>query len=398
LRRNRPASRIRFTVRAPEAGPQRLASIDLLRGLAMVVMALDHARDFFGTSGWDPTFAASGAATFVTRWITHFCAPVFVFLAGTSAALALSQGKPKAELSRFLLSRGAWLAALDLVVVSYVWFFRFGKPFVTDVLWAIGWSMIVLALLVRLPAWVATWFGLVLVAAHNALDAVRGDSLGWASGLWKVLHESTVVHLPFGADWFVGYPLIPWLGVMALGYALGSLMTGRAVSRRRDLALLGAATTGAFIALRAINGYGDPAPWTAGANALQTAFSFVSCHKYPPSLLFLLMTLGPALLALAALDGARPRPGNPLLVFGRVPLFFYVLHLFVLHLAAGLTFLPRLGAAAFHVDPDAPPAGFGLSLPGVYRVWAVAVVSLYWPCRWFGGVKRRRPGGWISYL
>jgi len=384
--------------RARRPAPARLDSVDLLRGVVIVVMALDHARDFFGTSGWDPSFATSSAPTFLTRWVTHFCAPVFVLLAGAGAGISLQRGKPKRELAWFLLTRGAWLALVDVTVISFSWFFRIGNPWVTDVMWAIGWSMIVLAGLVYLPVWATTALGALLVAGHNVVDGIHADALGSASWLWKILHEQGIITFPSRATWFVGYPLVPWIGVTALGYSLGFLLTMEPARRRRQLIVLGITVVVTFVVLRAADVYGDPQRWAPGGTLLQTIFSFVACHKYPPSLLFLAMTLGPALLALAALDRVRASPSNPLLVFGRVPLFFYVIHLYLIHFAAGLWFYPRLGMAAFHVDPDAPPPGFGVPLAAVYVVWAAAVALMYPPCRWFAGVKQRRRSAWLSYF
>lgn len=375
---------------------RRLDSVDLLRGIVMVVMTLDHARAFFGTSGWDPAFTEADAATFLTRWITHFCAPVFVLLAGTGASLSVRRGKPKRELAYFLLTRGAWLAVLDLTLVSFAWFFRVGAPLVSDVLWVIGLSMMVLALLIDLPVWFTAIFGLVLVTGHNALDGLHASAFGAASWVWTLLHEQAVIHLPWG-DWFVGYPLIPWVGVMALGYVLGFNLAGDAGNRRR-LVGFGGCMLIAFVILRATNLYGDPHPWASDASFVKSAFSFISCEKYPPSLLYLLMTLGTALLALVALDRVRVSPRNPLVVFGRVPLFYYVVHLYVIHLAAGLVFVHRLGSSAFHVDPDAPPRGFGVSLGVVYLVWAGTVLAMYPLCCWFAGLKQRRQSVWLSYL
>jgi uncharacterized membrane protein len=378
-------------------GP-RLDSVDLLRGIVMVVMALDHVRAFFGTSGWDPGFATVSAPTFLTRWITHFCAPVFVLLAGTGGALSLGRGRSRPELARFLFTRGAWLALLDVTLVSFAWFFRIGEPWVSDVMWAIGWSMIVLAALVRVPLRAVVILGLVLVVGHNALDNVHAEWLGGASWIWTVLHEQGLIRLPWGGHWFVGYPLVPWVGVMVLGYALGFTLSDEPGRRRLRLVFLGGGMIAAFVLLRAVNLYGDPRPWSAGDSFWMSAFSFMSCHKYPPSLLYLLMTLGPALLALAALDRVHPSERNPLLVFGRVPLFYYVVHLYLIHLAAALVFLPRLGGAAFHVDPDTPPAGFGVSLGPIYLIWAGAVIAMYPLCRWFAGVKKSRRSAWLSYL
>lgn len=383
---------------AEEPRGSRLESVDLLRGIVMVLMALDHVRAFFGTSGWDPAFDTVSAATFLTRWVTHFCAPVFVLLAGTGAALSLGRGRSRPELARFLLTRGAWLALLDVTLVSFSWFFRIGRPWVSDVMWAIGWSMMVLAALVRIPTRVVVILGLALVAGHNALDGIHAASFGSMSWIWKVLHEQGMIRLPWGDEWFVGYPLLPWVGVMALGYALGFTLTLEPAQRRRRLVLLGGGMIAAFVVLRAVNLYGDPLPWSRGASFRMSVFSFVNCHKYPPSLLYLLMTLGPAMLALAALDRVHVSQRNPLLVFGRVPLFYYVVHLYLIHLAAGLAFLPNLGRAAFHVDPDSPPAGFGVSLGLVYVIWFGAVLVMYPLCRWFVTVKKNRRSAWLSYL
>jgi uncharacterized membrane protein len=384
--------------RAQVSRGSRLDAVDLLRGIAMVVMALDHVRAFFGTSGWDPGFATTSAATFLTRWITHFCAPVFVLLAGTGAALSLDRGRSRPELAWFLLTRGAWLALLDVTLVSFAWFFRVGKPWVSDVMWVIGWSMIALAALVHVSPRVVAVFGVALVAGHNALDNLHASSFGVAGWIWTILHEQGVIRLPWGDDWFVGYPLLPWVGVMALGYALGFTLTHEPAERRWRLVLVGGGMIVAFVTLRAVNLYGDPLPWARSSSFWMSAFSFLSCHKYPPSLLYLLMTLGPAVLALAALDRVHTSQGNLLLVFGRVPLFYYVVHLYLIHLAAGLVFLPRFGAAAFHVDPDSPPAGFGMSLGLVYLIWAGAVFAMYPLCRWFSAVKKGERSAWLSYL
>jgi len=364
----------------------------------MVMMALDHARAFFGTSGWDPGFATTSAPTFLTRWITHFCAPVFVLLAGTGASLSLGRGRSKGELARFLLTRGAWLVLLDVTAVSFAWLFRVGAPLVTDVLWVIGWSMIVLAALIRLPLRLTLILGVLLVIGHNALDGVHAASFGPVSWIWTVLHEQGLIRLPGDGEWFVGYPLLPWVGVMALGYGLGFLLADEPARCRQRLVLLGGCMVAAFVVIRGVNVYGDPHPWSQQASLATSAFAFVSCTKYPPSLLFLLMTIGPALLALAALDQVRPRPSHPLLVFGRVPLFYYIVHLYLIHLAAGLAFLPQMGAAAFHVNPDVPPAGFGVTLAGVYVVWVATVLALYPLCRWFDGLKQGRRRARLSYL
>jgi uncharacterized membrane protein len=368
----------------------------MLRGIVMILMALDHTRAFFGTSGWDPDFATADATTSFTRWVSHFCAPVFVLLAGVAASLALGRGRSKSALARFLVTRGAWIALLDVTLISFAWFFRVGAPFVSDVMWVIGWSMIVLAGLVWLPVRLTAIVGVTLIVGHNALDGIHAGSFGSAGWSWTLLHEQGMIRSPFG-NWFVGYPFLPWVGVMALGYSLGFILANEP-QRRRYLALLGGSMVIGFLVLRGLNVYGDPKPWVRNGSMAMSVLSFVNCQKYPPSLLYLLMTLGPALLVLALLDPVRVSPTNPLLIFGRVPLFFYVVHLYLIHLAAGLIFLPRFGAAAFHVDPDAPPAGFGVTLGVIHLLWIGIVLAIYPLCRWFAGVKQRHRNSWLSYL
>lgn len=378
--------------------PPRVHAIDALRGVVMIIMALDHTRAFWGASGWDPEPGNSTAGTFITRWITHFCAPVFVLLAGTSAALSLAGARSEGSLAAFLIKRGLWLALLDLTVVSFAWFFRVGEPFVTDVMWVIGWSMVILAALIRLPALAIAIFGLVLVAGHNGFDRIGASSFGPQAWIWNLVHEPGLIPLWGEQVWWVGYPLVPWVGVMALGYGLGRLLPVDPQRRRRMLVAVGAALVAVFIVLRATNLYGDPRPWSKGPDWVSTMLSFVNCEKYPPSLLYLLMTIGPAMLGLAALDRMKDQPPNFLLVLGRVPLFFYVIHLYLIHAAAALYFAPRFGPAAFHVDPDSPPAGFGVPLAGVYAAWISLVIAIYPICAWFDRVKRGRRSAWLTYL
>src|SRR2546423_2319038 len=320
---------------------QRLDSVDLLRGLVMVIMALDHVRDYFHSDAllFDPTdLSKTNVALFFTRWVTHFCAPVFVFLAGTGAFLSASRGKTRAELSRFLLTRGLWLILLELTVVNLGWSFSFGTQFVVQVIWAIGVSMIVLALLVYLPVWAITAFGVLMIATHNLLDPVQARSLGAFSGLWATLHSRELTETYGGIRVFTMYPLVPWIGVMAAGYGFGQLYLLERERRRRLMLRLGLGLTLLFIILRAINIYGDPHPWTVQNSAVYTFLSFINCEKYPPSLLFLLMTLGPAIIALALFErfNREPVPGllQPLVVFGRVPLFFYIIHIPLIHALA----------------------------------------------------------------
>ncbi|WP_394830332.1 heparan-alpha-glucosaminide N-acetyltransferase domain-containing protein [Pendulispora rubella] len=359
---------------------ERIESVDLLRGIVMAIMTLDHVRDFFSGAQFGPMdLDHTTSAWFATRWITHFCAPVFVFLAGTGAYLSR---RPKPELAKFLVTRGLWLVFLEIAFIRLWWPFSGGV--VLQVIWALGWSMVAMAALVFLPLRALAVFALAMIGLHNALDGVHAEALGPFKALWMVAHESGAFSM-FGATQIdVGYPLVPWIGVMAAGYAFGALLQGEVAERRRRIAWLGAAVVLLFIVLRAANVYGDPQPWSVQPRgALFTFLSFLKCSKYPPSLLYLAMTLGPALLALSALDRpglARASVARPFLVLGRVPLFFYLLHLPLLHGAARLV------------------GQNGYDLGTLYVVWIAVLALLYGPCHWFAGVKRRNRSAWLSYL
>lgn len=382
------------------AARPRLQSIDLLRGLIMIVMALDHARDFFGATGQNPRDIAE-PALFVTRWVTHFCAPVFIFLSGISAWLYGSRGRSTGELSRFLLTRGVWLVLLEFTLVRLGWRFTLDLDvFVIQVIFAIGASMVVLAALVYLPRWAIATIGLAMIAGHNLFDGVRPADLGPVWWVWNVLHQQGPLNFGPHLMVYVFYPLIPWIGVMAVGYALGPLFRREPAERVQWLVMLGFVVTVGFAILRATNLYGDPAPWAVHNGALATLLSFINCEKYPPSLLYLMMTLGPALLLLAAFERARGPLANAITTYGQVPLFFYVTHLFVLHgLAVALEWM-RTGDVSwmFGLMALQKPAGYGLGLPGIYAMWLVAVVLLYPFCRWFASLKQRRTEWWWSYL
>jgi uncharacterized membrane protein len=380
----------------------RLTSIDALRGLVMIVMALDHVRDFFGAPGISPTdLSQTTLPLFLTRWVTHICAPTFFLLTGTGAFLARDR-KPVSELSRFLLTRGAWLILLELTVIRC-----FGYQFNVDyqvtmllVIWALGWAMIVLAALVWLPTPLVLGFGVVMIVGHNLLDGIRS-----AHPLWVILHGPGVVVNRPGFVVFASYTLVPWVGVTAVGYALGQIFRWDRERRRAFLLRSGLTLTAAFVALRAFNVYGDPIPWSPQPSTALTVVSFLNATKYPPSLVFLLMTLGPALVALYLLDPGTPRILQPALVFGRVPLFYYILHFSVVHLLAVLVSCAQNGAAHWMFEspdlgsyPFTPPPGWGVSLPVIYLLWMLVVVLLYPACRWFASVKYRRRDGWLSYL
>jgi len=396
----------------PPPRPARNDALDLLRGLVMVLMALDHARDFFTNHPGDPTLslATTTPALFFTRWVTHFCAPVFVFLAGVGASLGAQRGKSRGALARFLVTRGLWLLVVEVTLVRWGWLFQLGFHLVVlQVIWTLGMCMIVLAGLVWLPTRAVGVFGLALVLGHDLLDGIHAADLGRASWLWTLLHERGFL-FPAGHVVNVVYPLVPWPGVMALGYACGGVLARPEAERRRLLVRVGGALVLAFVVLRALNHYADPHAWTPQRTPLLTALSFLACTKYPPSLDYLLMTLGPALVLLGLVDGRTSSSGAParwsrvLVTFGRVPFFFYVLHVPLLHagaVVAGAAVHGALGARLFAgklLSSDADVARLGFSLPIVYLAWALALVVLYPACRWFAGVKARRRDAWLSYL
>jgi uncharacterized membrane protein len=371
--------------------PERDASIDLLRGIVMILMVLDHARDFFSPTAFAPVDPdKTTVALFATRWITHFCAPVFVFLAGTSAWLhQRNRALDSRELSRFLAVRGLWLVALELLVVNPSWNFSIGAFAFLQVIWAIGVAMLVLAVLVRGPRWLPLAFGLLLVLGHDLLDPVAPATFGSLEWAWRVLHVQSFIELGPDAGIFIAYPLIPWVGVIALGYALGPWIAG---DRRRNAVLIGAgvAMLALFVALRLPNVYGDPVEWTSDPRGpLWTFLRVMNVSKYPPSLLYLLATLGPAAIALALLSRVRGAWSTPVATFGRVPLFFYLLHLPLLHLGAVIwahaAFGRGMGGA------DGPPPGYEPSLARCYLAWIVALVALYPVCRWYDRYKRAHP-------
>jgi uncharacterized membrane protein len=375
----------------------RIYSVDLLRGFVMVVMALDHTRDFFGASGANPRDVAD-PALFLTRWITHFCAPTFILLAGVSAYLYGARGHSTGKVSRFLLTRGLWLILIELTVVRFGWRFNFTLDFfVFQVIWVLGASMVVLAGLVYLPRWAIGTVGIAMIAGHNLLDGVHAQAFGSVAWIWNFLHQPALLKTQSGGV-FPLYSLIPWIGVMAAGYALGpAIQQG---PQRRLMMRLGTAITLGFVLLRATNLYGDPTPWTVQGSWPATLLSFVNCEKYPPSLLYLSMTLGPALMLLALLESARGRLADWITTFGRVPFLYYVSHIYLIHLLAVLYAALAFGNASwlFGGFPLQRPAGYGLPLHSIYAVWLVVLVALYPLCRWFAALKQRRREWWWSYL
>jgi uncharacterized membrane protein len=384
----------------------RIDSIDLLRGLIMIVMALDHSRDFFGDLAASPTdLSTTTPALFFTRWITHFCAPVFFLLTGVGARLMLERTS-RSALSRFLFTRGLWLLFLDVVVMRFALQFNLDYHVtVITVLWGLGWAMIALGVLIWLPPWAIAAFGIVLVAGHNALDELDPASFGILSPLWMVLHQPGIVLNNGRALVVVSYVLIPWIGVTALGYVLGAAYRWSAASRQRLLSRLGVGLVAGFLALRFANVYGDPLPWSWGKSSLWTVMSFLNTNKYPPSLLFLMMTLGPAILLLRACDARTPALLRPALIIGKVPLFFYIVHFYLIHVLAVVASYVRFGTVReMFQSPDlghfpfSAPPGWNLGLPMVYLVWMVVVLALFPMCYWYAGFKRRRNDWWLSYL
>ena len=381
----------------------RIESVDVLRGVIMILMALDHVRDFFGNSGVNPTDPASTTIPlFFTRWITHFCAPVFFLLTGTGAYLSLRK-KTKRELSRFLFTRGLWLIFLEVVVVRcFGWQFNFDYHLILlNVLWALGWAMITLSALVYLPASIVAAFGVVMIATHNLSDSVQVTN-----PIWTILHSAPgfLLNEP-GRIIFVAYALIPWVGVTAAGYGLGQIFRWESDRRKKFLLRLGVGLTSAFMVLRGINMYGDPLPWSTQKSAAFTALSFLNTNKYPPSLLYLLMTLGPAMIFLLLVDSGSPQFLRPALTIGKVPMFYYLLHIPLIHLIAVMVCYARYGQVHWMFEspglsqfPITPPPGWGYSLPIVYLLWATVVLTLYPLCRWFAALKQRRSDAWLSYL
>jgi uncharacterized membrane protein len=374
----------------------------------MILMALDHVRDFFSERTLDdPTdLNTTTAGLFLTRWVTHYCAPTFIFLAGTAAFLAGTRGKSRGDLAWFLLTRGLWLALFEVTINRALWMFNFDVVHHgAGVFWAIGWSMVVLSALVFLPTPLVTAVGVGMIVLHNKLDTVVADDVRLPAWIWMILHSPGDNRVYGDYTFGTGYCVIPWAGVMAAGYGFGTLFTRDRPLRRRWMFLLGAALTVGFVVLRGLNVYGDPRPWAVQERGPEwTVFSFLNCTKYPASLDYLLMTLGPAILALAIFDRPLGPLARPVITFGRVPLFYYVMHIALIHGSAVLLDDWRFGRSplAWHgpweVQRATAPPGWGVSLPAVYLIWVGVVVVLYLPCRWYAGVKRRHPGGVLSYV
>lgn len=385
---------------------RRIATVDLLRGLLMIVMALDHTRDFFSSATVDATDPLkSWPALFFTRWITHLCAPGFVALAGTSVYLQRRRGLSAGSMAKKLVTRGIWLIFVEVAIVSFGIFFTWHFHFL-QVIYAIGGSMIVLAALQLFPVQIVAAYGFAIVFLHNLLDRMQPPQAGLAAALWKFF----IMPGPFldhGRLWMLDvYPILPWSGVMALGYAFGAVVLLPPGRRRLRSMQLGVATLLLFSVLRFTNAYGDPIPFRHLATHTQTAMSFLQLSKYPPSLQYICATFGVLLLLFALFDIALehrwlPRALGVVEVYGRVPFFYYVPHFYIIHILA----LVALMCATHTVHVQAPQPMFSpptpavsFSLPVVYLIWISVVASLYFPCKWFAGVKARRRDWWLSYL
>ncbi|AVI50015.1 hypothetical protein C5O00_02060 [Pukyongia salina] len=386
----------------------RIQSIDILRGIVMVIMALDHVRDYFHAGAFvsDPSnLETTTPILFFTRFITHFCAPVFVFLAGTSAFL-YGRNKTKNQLFRFLFTRGLWLIFIEITLMSFLWWFDIKFQFFNlQVIWAIGLCMVVLSFLIYLPIKALIPLGLLIVFGHNLLDGITVEGNGPGSILWYILHQSAFIQ--FGDTWvsFL-YPILPWIGVIVLGYSFGTLYHREyhAPTRKRWLLYLGIGSTVLFIVLRGINIYGDMIPWAVQQNNTYTVLSFLQLTKYPPSLLFLLVTLGPSFLFLYVAEKVRTPASRFFLVYGRVPFFYYVLHVLLIHLAAmaGLVLTGKdwqLMILTMESFMSGELAGYGYSLGVTYLVWICIVLALYPVCNWYMKYKaNNRDKWWLSYL
>jgi uncharacterized membrane protein len=405
----------------PTSVRQRLDSIDLVRGLVMILMLLDHTRDFAHESAFvfDPLDPArTTPLLYATRWITHLCAPAFVLLAGVSVGLKRQRGASATGLAHLLWTRGLWLVFLEFAVCRFLIWFSFDYSLVVQlqVIWSIGVSMIVLAALVRLPVRLIGALGVVIIAGHHVLELWR--VLAWfppqspvptaAAKVWMVLHQGGFFPVADSRSPVVwaNYPLLPWIGIMALGYALSEVYGWTPARRRRGLVLAGLAMAGSFVVLRGLNVYGDPRPWVAGANLTTTMMSFLNVNKYPPSLLFTLVTLAPSLLLLGLLDGhtLKGGPQGAVVTFGRVPFFFYVLQWPMAH-AAGILVATVQGKDIspyfmhiLQIISMPKPPDIGGPLWATYVMWIAGVCLLYWPCKWFAELKSRRRDRWLTYI
>jgi uncharacterized membrane protein len=392
----------------------RIESIDIVRGMAMVIMALDHVRDYFhiGANTGDPLdLSTTTVLLFFTRWITHFCAPVFIFLSGTSIYLQ-SLRKTKKELGIFLVKRGLWLIAVEWCIISLGWTFNLHYNIIPfQVIWAIGVSMFLFGvlMLINIPYKLILTLGIILVAGHNVLDFPEAAPGFQSNFWWDLFHHGVFVPYQYAPNHvaLMVYPFPAWMGVMMLGYCAGVLFTTAYTpeNRKKILIRIGLSLIALFILVRFTNAYGDPRDWAAQPNWFYTVLSFINVTKYPPSLLFLCMTIGPALLLLAYTENIKNKLSDALVVFGRTAFFYYILHIYIIHIAAAVCFFARghTFADAANVGQQFPfmfvAPGEGYGLPVVYLVWALVVIGLYPLCRRYDQYKTlHKEKWWLSYL
>ncbi|SMO49579.1 DUF1624 domain-containing protein [Solitalea koreensis] len=381
----------------------RIISIDLLRGIIMVIMALDHVRDYFSIARFNPLdLTQTTPDYYFTRWITHLCAPNFVFLAGVGAFLMQYRGKPPKEMSMFLFTRGLWMIILEFTIVRFGWSFSLADGFsVAQVIWVIGWAMILLSALVRLPLKAIAVIGLSIILFHNALDGIKAEQFGNESWIWNFVHQPNIIKVSSNYSLFALYSLIPWVAVMACGYCFGYFFTLPSHERLTSFLWIGSGMILTFLILRFANVYGDPHPWTVQKNGLYSFLSFMNVEKYPPSLLYLDVTIGIGILLLALFEKANGPLVDFFTIYGRVPLFYYVSHIYLVHFLALIAAQLTLGRFDFMIGTPFNGFGkipYGFELPMVYLMWILAILILYYPCRWFAGVKKRNKAVWLSYL
>lgn len=403
---------------AAEASGRRISEIDMMRGLVIILMALDHVRDYFhvGAFRFDPLDPAQTTPLlYATRWVTHLCAPTFVFLAGVSAFIQSTRGKTGARLASFLAKRGLWLIFLELTVLGFGWSFGFPYPLFLQVIWAIGWSMIALAGLVILPRKAALVVGVIIVAGHNLLDQITPQQFGDFSLLWTALHEGGPIFVNGTPIGLFAYPILPWIGVIALGYGVGPLFLEPAATRDGKILMISACLIALFILLRYVDAYGNPSTnagpfagvrdWREQETFGAALMVFLDVEKYPPSLMFNLVMLGIMFAGFPLLSRLKGPPARVLLTFGAVPFFFYVLHIYLAH---GLAIAANAAAGRdasglfnYLINTFIAPEkmqGLGFSLPWVYAAWIAVLIILYPACTWWAAVKRRRRDWWLSYL
>lgn len=383
----------------PDVRP-RVASVDLLRGMIMMIMALDHVREFWGTTPFRAEdVTQTSTLLFFTRWVTHFCAPTFAFLSGVSIFLVHQRTGSKKETSLFVVKRGLWLVILQVLLLSFLFQFSYNL-IILEIIWVLGWSMVIMGALIWLPKWAIALFAILVIAGHNLLPFIQPVTT--SNFLLAILHNApAALSLPDGPLIIIAYTVFPWVGVVAFGYVLGGWLFFDVTVQKSRWRILGLSMIGLFILLRLINQYGDQTPWIPQERgAWFTFLSFLNVSKYPPSLDFLLLTLGVTCLFLALFSVYSPPGSHIMKVFGAVPFFFYIIHIPLILLGAYLWLYLQFGQAVNlgFQPPDQWPAGYELSLLRVYGVWICYLILLYFPCRWYSNYKRTHKGWWLSYL